>query len=155
MAFFRQLLARINTVPGVRSASMESFPPLTGLGAATGVHVLSQPSLALSDLPVANVGVVGPDYFATMSIPLRVGRLFNAQELAEEKHVTIINQAFADKYLHGVNPLDRKSTRLNSSHGYISYAVFCLKKKNHRIIDLTQSTWWYTTPPLCAIDVTE
>src|SRR2546422_1887803 len=29
-------------------------------------------------------------------------------------------------------PLDRKSTRLNSSHGYISYAVFCLKKKNNR-----------------------
>src|SRR2546422_3342029 len=28
---------------------------------------------------------------------------------------------------------DRKSTRLNSSHGYISYAVFCLKKKNKRI----------------------
>src|SRR2546429_8560835 len=27
------------------------------------------------------------------------------------------------------SPLDRKSTRLNSSHGYISYAVFCLKKK--------------------------
>src|SRR2546422_2931141 len=30
-----------------------------------------------------------------------------------------------------VNPRDRKSTRLNSSHGYISYAVFCLKKKKH------------------------
>src|SRR2546429_6735877 len=29
--------------------------------------------------------------------------------------------------------LDRKSTRLNSSHGYISYAVFCLKKKKQRI----------------------
>src|SRR5687768_17819744 len=28
--------------------------------------------------------------------------------------------------------VDRKSTRLNSSHGYISYAVFCLKKKNMR-----------------------
>src|SRR2546422_8296190 len=28
---------------------------------------------------------------------------------------------------------DRKSTRLNSSHGYISYAVFCLKKKKSRI----------------------
>src|SRR2546422_8524752 len=28
---------------------------------------------------------------------------------------------------------DRKSTRLNSSHGYISYAVFCLKKKKHKI----------------------
>src|SRR3989449_8302728 len=30
------------------------------------------------------------------------------------------------------NDVDRKSTRLNSSHGYISYAVFCLKKKNKR-----------------------
>src|SRR5687768_18213713 len=29
----------------------------------------------------------------------------------------------------GTEPRDRKSTRLNSSHGYISYAVFCLKKK--------------------------
>src|SRR2546429_6244696 len=29
----------------------------------------------------------------------------------------------------GSGSLDRKSTRLNSSHGYISYAVFCLKKK--------------------------
>src|SRR2546429_9605463 len=28
---------------------------------------------------------------------------------------------------------DRKSTRLNSSHGYISYAVFCLKKKRHDV----------------------
>src|SRR2546422_3370346 len=33
--------------------------------------------------------------------------------------------------------LDRKSTRLNSSHGYISYAVFCLKKKKNKKI--TQS----------------
>src|SRR5256884_2731422 len=32
---------------------------------------------------------------------------------------------------------DRKSTRLNSSHGYISYAVFCLKKKNKSSYDLT------------------
>src|SRR2546429_6414518 len=31
---------------------------------------------------------------------------------------------------------DRKSTRLNSSHGYISYAVFCLKKKKHNTIPL-------------------
>src|SRR2546422_7900625 len=30
---------------------------------------------------------------------------------------------------------DRKSTRLNSSHGYISYAVFCLKKKKKRLPD--------------------
>src|SRR2546429_4859882 len=34
-----------------------------------------------------------------------------------------------DKELLPDGALDRKSTRLNSSHGYISYAVFCLKKK--------------------------
>src|SRR2546422_1581628 len=32
----------------------------------------------------------------------------------------------------GLDARDRKSTRLNSSHGYISYAVFCLKKKKKR-----------------------
>src|SRR2546422_7282028 len=31
---------------------------------------------------------------------------------------------------------DRKSTRLNSSHGYISYAVFCLKKKKKHMFQL-------------------
>src|SRR6266481_1302605 len=38
---------------------------------------------------------------------------------------------------------DRKSTRLNSSHSSISYAVFCLKKKNWEIIDdnLKQRGW--------------
>src|SRR5687768_18554908 len=34
--------------------------------------------------------------------------------------------------LHVSSSEDRKSTRLNSSHGYISYAVFCLKKKKKR-----------------------
>src|SRR5205809_4374556 len=38
---------------------------------------------------------------------------------------------------------DRKSTRLNSSHGYISYAVFCLKKKN----------WMYTLLDMISFSV--
>src|SRR2546422_7877285 len=44
---------------------------------------------------------------------------------------------------------DRKSTRLNSSHGYISYAVFCLKKKKKKVIatstDCTTPTSTRTT----------
>src|SRR5687768_17623374 len=36
--------------------------------------------------------------------------------------------------LRHVAALDRKSTRLNSSHGYISYAVFCLKKKTKKYL---------------------
>src|SRR3989449_4597061 len=34
--------------------------------------------------------------------------------------------------MHWISGIDRKSTRLNSSHGYISYAVFCLKKKKKK-----------------------
>src|SRR3989449_4219867 len=43
----------------------------------------------------------------------------------------VTDQTSAHDPLNGYIPagLDRKSTRLNSSHGYISYAVFCLKKK--------------------------
>src|SRR2546422_3257536 len=46
--------------------------------------------------------------------------------------IKLLQQANPQQYqpADGVEIRDRKSTRLNSSHGYISYAVFCLKKKN-------------------------
>src|SRR2546422_4402741 len=51
---------------------------------------------------------------------------------AETAHILTINTRSATEQLRQPEG-DRKSTRLNSSHGYISYAVFCLKKK--KIID--------------------
>jgi putative ABC transport system permease protein len=105
IAFFRQFLEHVRNLPGVRSVSMDSFPPLSGLGAATSVRLTTQPSRAVADLPVAAVRIVGPDYFATMGIRLRAGRTFNDRELAEMRHVAVVNQAFADQYLPGINPL--------------------------------------------------
>src|SRR2546421_2314244 len=50
------------------------------------------------------------------------------RELLESDHITVFDGAMGTMlYAKGV---DRKSTRLNSSHDQISYAVFCLKKKN-------------------------
>src|SRR2546429_6488078 len=43
--------------------------------------------------------------------------------------------------------LDRKSTRLNSSHGYISYAVFCLKKKKQLYTAILRITAHLHTTP--------
>src|SRR5256884_6529465 len=40
---------------------------------------------------------------------------------------------------HVLLQADRKSTRLNSSHGYISYAVFCLKKKNTHLLQSSET----------------
>src|SRR2546422_6432114 len=42
----------------------------------------------------------------------------------------VVDQAAEERDVRARADRDRKSTRLNSSHGYISYAVFCLKKKN-------------------------
>src|SRR2546422_7586936 len=49
------------------------------------------------------------------------------------------DETFADFLLR--KGQDRKSTRLNSSHGYISYAVFCLKKKKKQVIMHIISIW--------------
>src|SRR2546430_3833593 len=45
----------------------------------------------------------------------------------------------------GYSARDRKSTRLNSSHSQISYAVFCLKKKKNQIPDFTWAHIWLNT----------
>src|SRR2546422_7380220 len=61
--------------------------------------------------------------------------------LATDPHLAIDRAARCPLEQHHPAP-DRKSTRLNSSHGYISYAVFCLKKKkknNNRASNLTTS----------------
>src|SRR5205809_3556731 len=47
-----------------------------------------------------------------------------------QKDLNLLNQRVIQFTDTEDTTLDRKSTRLNSSHGYISYAVFCLKKKN-------------------------
>src|SRR2546429_7208624 len=47
---------------------------------------------------------------------------------------------------------DRKSTRLNSSHGYISYAVFCLKKKINHILSYTYLYTRYCHPSRSVLD---
>jgi len=108
--FFNELLARIHRIPGVRSVSMENYPPLTGLGAATGVHILGQPRLPASESFVTGSRVVGADYFRTMGIPLLTGRTFTETELTDVRHVVIVNQAFVDKYLPGENPLGKKAS---------------------------------------------
>src|SRR5258708_14144883 len=49
---------------------------------------------------------------------------------------------------------DRKSTRLNSSHQIISYAVFCLKKKNNRVHKLSMQCSLTTKRQLSTLQIT-
>src|SRR2546429_3258110 len=61
------------------------------------------------------------------ALPISIANLFS-KEIATIYGVGFTAVLFV---LFTVSERDRKSTRLNSSHGYISYAVFCLKKKKH------------------------
>src|SRR3989449_5216140 len=65
---------------------------------------------------------------------LIVAQLLHLESEDPEKDISIyINSpggsVYAGLAIYDTMQIDRKSTRLNSSHGYISYAVFCLKKK--------------------------
>src|SRR5947209_17325196 len=62
-------------------------------------------------------------------LPQFVGLVFGVYN--GQKHVPVsINEEMVGHKFGEFSPTDRKSTRLNSSHANISYAVFCLKKKN-------------------------
>src|SRR5438034_7737119 len=54
------------------------------------------------------------------------------QEIAAGRHLSTLAFSEAGSRSHFWAPIDRKSTRLNSSHTVISYAVFCLKKKKKK-----------------------
>src|SRR2546429_7104335 len=74
------------------------------------------------------------------SIPALLTALFlqvRKEQIAFIFGITLICFGVSGMILSGLGlkracVVDRKSTRLNSSHGYISYAVFCLKKKKHQ-----------------------
>src|SRR2546429_9672624 len=55
------------------------------------------------------------------------------EEVVRRTGAVIRKRLTRNPQLGFIGKLDRKSTRLNSSHGYISYAVFCLKKKKTKI----------------------
>src|SRR2546430_6736508 len=57
---------------------------------------------------------------------------FQVFSLSAGRHAVVVNPGLSP----GVSETDRKSTRLNSSHSQISYAVFCLKKKTKTDADL-------------------
>src|SRR2546422_5588654 len=111
-----QLIALVQAYTGVGIGLMVG---LGALGACVGVGIMCsrflegaarQPEMipALQAKVFLLLGLID----ASFIIGLGIGMFF----------------AFANPLL---GALDRKSTRLNSSHGYISYAVFCLKKKKN------------------------
>ncbi|HTA68793.1 MAG TPA: ABC transporter permease [Bryobacteraceae bacterium] len=104
----RDILHRIEQVPGVSSVGSIQWPPLSGLGSATGFSVAGRPTPKPGDEPVTGVSIVTPGYFATMSIPLIKGRLFSDRDRAGAPQVTIVSQSLARQQLPGVDPIGQR-----------------------------------------------
>jgi putative ABC transport system permease protein len=110
IAFFQQLVQRVQSLPGVRSAGAISFLPFTGLGAATRFDLEGRPAPAKGQEPTGDVRVVDGGYFQTMRIPLLKGRFFTEREQTQESHVVIINEAMARDLYPGEDPIGKRVT---------------------------------------------
>jgi predicted permease len=107
--FVEDLMSRLNTVPGVKSASAGWPLPMSGSDASISFTVEGHP-VAKADHPSEALGLALPGYFETMKIPLIAGRTFNNLDQPKSPPVIIIDHAFAKKYFPGINPIGRHVT---------------------------------------------
>ena len=106
-AFYEQLMARVKVLPGVVGVTGNVFGPFTGPGAATSFDIVGRP-VEVGQSPVTDVRVVTDGYFDSMRIPVIEGRSFSPEELAQSRHVVVINQTFARRHFPGRSPIGEK-----------------------------------------------
>ena len=104
--FYRQYFDRVRALPGVRSAAGGMFLPMTNNAANLSFEDRGHPA-AIGQRSSASLDIVSPQYFRTLQIPLLRGRDFSDRDNTTSPQVMIVNQAFADKYLHGEDALGK------------------------------------------------
>jgi predicted permease len=101
--FYRQLEDALQAAPGVTSVGLGTMPILQGHGWQNPVIAEGSSEKPSQDhMPILNE--IGPQYFATLGVPILNGREFTARDTAPLKHA-VINESFARKYFPGRNPL--------------------------------------------------
>ncbi len=106
--FFRQAVAQMQSLPGVESVGAVSFLPFAAPHAGTLVEIEGRPKLPPGQGLSTGVIVSDVNYFRTMQIPLKRGRLFADQESAEMRHVVVVNEAFARVNFPNEEPLGKR-----------------------------------------------
>jgi predicted permease len=96
--FYRQLLERLGSLPGVQSAAAARSLPVLGSGWTSGYIVRDQPTPAAADRPSASFNPVSGDYFTTMQIRLLEGRAFTEHDREDAPFVVVVTRAFARRH---------------------------------------------------------
>jgi putative ABC transport system permease protein len=105
--FSKALLDKVRTLPGVQTAGVSSNGPLMG-GWQTGFWREEKPRPQPSDMLNSDLEVVGGDYFSTFKAPLLRGRAFNERDRKDSPRVIVIDQAMADQYFPGEDPIGKR-----------------------------------------------
>ena len=108
--FYDQLLERLSPQPGVKAASVTTALPMGGGGDFLAFFVEGRRVARTDRVPDAESRVVGPDYFRTMEIALRRGRLLTEQETQDAPRAAVINETLAKKYFAGEDPIGKRIT---------------------------------------------
>jgi predicted permease len=109
-AFYSALESRIAAIPGVQSAAVADALPFSGDGGTSSFFIQGRPAGPNDPGPHGNGRLISPSYFATLRIPLLVGRDFTADDRAGTDHVAIIDTTLAHQYWPGKNPIGERIT---------------------------------------------
>jgi putative ABC transport system permease protein len=105
--FFEEALDRVRRLPGVTSAAFTSQLPMSGDLDGYGVEWESVPKSS-NDLPSALRYAVTPDWFRTMRIPLRSGRLLDASDRPGAPEAIVISESLARRVFSGADPIGQR-----------------------------------------------
>src|SRR5882724_6559010 len=106
--FHRQVVDRIQEVPGVQSVSLIRGLPFSGNGGTTNI-VLPDRELPPKGMePEVMFNTAMPNYFETIGIPFIKGRLFSSQDQVNTPPVLIVNQTMAQRFWPGQDPLGKQ-----------------------------------------------
>jgi predicted permease len=97
--FQKQILERVNTLPGVRSASLTDLMPLSINYNSDTIYVEGRPPVRGAEVPSSMVASVSSDYFSTMEIPFVAGRAFMEQDDQKAVKVAIVNETFVRRLM--------------------------------------------------------
>ena len=103
----RAMIDKVRTIPGVQSVAVSSNGPLMG-GWQTGFWREGTPKPQPSQMLNADLEVVDGDYFSTLKVPLLRGRTFNERDTKDSPRVVIIDQAMAEQYFPGEDPIGKR-----------------------------------------------
>ncbi len=109
VTFYRNLLAQVNTLPGVESSAAAWWIPLSGSEIVFSFDIQERP-VPKSQQPQAQVNVVTHDYFKTMRTSIVRGRDFNERDKSDAPKVAIVSEAFAKEYFPGEDPVGKRIT---------------------------------------------